>query len=105
VQAGFKSAVDQANAGQNDAAIETLKGVLSQDPSQYWAQFDLGALLERKGQNDAALDAYRKALELKPDLGAAAMASAKLLVRQPAHAGRGKHSAGWGGVDGGERGR
>ena len=82
VRSAFTTAQSNETSGNLDGAVASLKEALSRDFKLPWAHYDLGILYERKGQLAAALDAYRKALEVKPDFGPAAMAEARLLVRQ-----------------------
>ena len=82
VKSAFDNATKAESSGDLDGAVTSLKEALSRDFKLPWAHYDLGILYERKGQLAAALDEYRKALEVKPDFGPAAMAEARLLVRQ-----------------------
>ncbi|MBS2027971.1 MAG: tetratricopeptide repeat protein [Deltaproteobacteria bacterium] len=82
VRQAFSAAAAAEASGNLDGAVASLKDALSRDFKLPWAHYDLGIIYERKGQLAPALDQYRKALEVKPDFGPAAMAEARLLVRQ-----------------------
>lgn len=57
---------DHAN-GDIDKAVEEYKKVLSSDPNNKFAYYNLGLIDQQSGRNDSAEDYYRKALAVDPD--------------------------------------
>jgi len=58
----------QAGGGDLDGAIVAVDAILTKSPASYQAQKLKGDLLSAKALPDEAIAAYRKAIELKPDL-------------------------------------
>ena len=54
-------------AGDADAAIKTIRDIIASDPTIGDAHFSLGNVLYRARRFPEALEAFRKALDLKPD--------------------------------------
>lgn len=55
------------SGGQDDEAIALLRKTVQELPEAHAAFFNLGLLLERKGDRDGAIEAYQNALAAKPD--------------------------------------
>lgn len=76
---------EQGNAylrlGRTDEAEQMFRDALEADPANAQAQLGMARVLAAKGQAGQALDAYRKALELDPQLGAAYGEAARLAMR------------------------
>jgi len=81
MQATFDQAMKATAAGQFDEAEAAFKDVLAKNPSRpdiVWTQ--LGGLYAKKKDAAAAEDAYRKAIEAKPDYAEAYHGLSNLLV-------------------------
>lgn len=79
--------------GNYEEAEAAFRHVLSRDPSNVDAFYDLGALAERKGDLIAALSSYRAALALKPhdkEIAEAVSSIEKALRNRPAFSFRSK---------------
>jgi tetratricopeptide (TPR) repeat protein len=61
--------VARRRTGDVSGAVEILSNLVAKQPQAPVAHFELGLALGAAGQGDAAVDALRRALELKPDLG------------------------------------
>jgi tetratricopeptide (TPR) repeat protein len=70
-QARVNLGVLLAQQGQFDAAIAEYRQVLARDPRQFEALYNLASALATQGQRDAAITALKRALEVRPDNGAA----------------------------------
>lgn len=82
--------------GNYEEAEAAFRHVLSRDPSNVDAFYDLGALAERKGDFIAALSSYRAALALKPhdkEIAEAVSSIEKALRNRPAFSFRGNPAA------------
>ncbi|MFA7339444.1 MAG: tetratricopeptide repeat protein [Candidatus Obscuribacterales bacterium] len=80
--------------GNFEEAEAAFRHVLSRDPSNVDAFYDLGALAERKGDLIAALSSYRAALALKPhdkEIAEAVSSIEKTLRNRPAFSFRENH--------------
>jgi tetratricopeptide (TPR) repeat protein len=66
VEGAFLLSTAQENAGQTNQAIDTLKGVLQQNPDSFRAQVRLAELYERQQRWHEAADAYGRAQGLNP---------------------------------------
>ena len=80
--------------GNYEEAEAAFRHVLSRDPSNVDAFYDLGALAERKGDLIAALSSYRAALALKPhdkEIAEAVSSIEKALRNRPAFSFRENH--------------
>ena len=81
MQASFEKAVKAAEAGQFDEAEAAYKDVLAKNPARpevVWNQ--LGSLYTKKKDAAAAEDAFRKAIEAKPDYAEAYTGLASTLI-------------------------
>jgi cytochrome c-type biogenesis protein CcmH/NrfG len=81
MQASFDKAMKATEAGQFDEAEAAFKDVLAKNPSRpeiVWTQ--LGAMYVKKKDAAAAEDAFRKAIEAKPDYDPAYSGLASLLI-------------------------
>lgn len=71
----------QAGGGDLDGAVVAVDAILTKSPASYQAQKLKGDLLAAKALPDEAIAAYRKALELKPDLVVARIAILGILMQ------------------------
>jgi cytochrome c-type biogenesis protein CcmH/NrfG len=81
LQASFDKALKASQAGQFDEAEAAYKDVLSKNPGKpevVWS--NMGIMYTQKKDAAAAEDAYRKAIELKPDFADAYSGLAGLLI-------------------------
>ncbi len=81
--------------GNYEEAEAAFRHVLSRDPANVDAFYDLGALAERKGDLIGALSSYRAALALKPhdkEIAEAVSSIEKTLRNRPAFSFRQNHS-------------
>lgn len=69
-----------AARGQHDAAVEQFAAVLP--PAQGW--YNVGSVCEQQGRKDEAIAAYRRALEIDPELIVAQRRLSVLLAEPPA---------------------
>ena len=72
-------------AKQRDAialALESYQKALALDPENARAHYELGMLLEKRGQPEEAMTAFRRASELSPEMSEASFALGKLLNQQ-----------------------
>ena len=67
-------------AGALDKAREDFLAVISQDPTNKVAYYDLGVVAQQQNDVDAAADAYRKALDIDPQYQPALFNLAVLLA-------------------------
>lgn len=82
------------NEGNYEEAEAAFRHVLSRDPANVDAFYDLGALAERKGDLIGALSSYRAALALKPhdkEIAEAVSSIEKTLRNRPAFSFRENH--------------
>jgi len=82
------------NEGNYEEAEAAFRHVLSRDPANVDAFYDLGALAERKGDLIGALSSYRAALALKPhdkEIAEAVSSIEKSLRNRPAFSFRENH--------------
>ena len=63
----FEEGVTASRAGQHDAAIEKFKAALAISPACFDCQFNIGVALMAKKDEKGAEEAWKKALEMKPD--------------------------------------
>lgn len=63
VQAGLL----QLNQGKNDAALTTFQQAADKQPSNVFAHYNIGVILQQQGKTAEALAAYGRALVAKPD--------------------------------------
>jgi len=73
-------ATEAIAAGRTDAGIATLRETLVQDPGMIEAWLQLGRALAGKGDAAGAADAYKKALDHRPDQEQAAIGLAEALA-------------------------
>ena len=87
VTAVLKYGARKHNEGNYEEAEAAFRHVLSRDPANVDAFYDLGALAERKGDLIGALSSYRAALALKPhdkEIAEAVSSIEKTLRNRPA---------------------
>ena len=58
---------EYAAQGNFDGAIDAFRSAIEADPDYFAARFDLGILLQRKGESHEAISAYVNALRIEPD--------------------------------------
>jgi tetratricopeptide (TPR) repeat protein len=63
----FEEGVAASRAGQHDAAIEKFTAALAISPACFDCQFNIGVALMAKKDEKGAEEAWKKALEMKPD--------------------------------------
>ena len=63
----FEEGVTASRAGQHDVAIEKFTAALAISPVCFDCQFNIGVALMAKKDEKGAEDAWKKALEMKPD--------------------------------------
>ena len=68
IQGAFADAVRHARDGDYPRAASLFQSVLARAPRLSWAAYDLGVCYERLGEDAKAVDAYGKAIAIKPDL-------------------------------------
>jgi tetratricopeptide (TPR) repeat protein len=78
---------------QDDAALSVLRGAVEADPKDALAHYELGRVLEAKGDQKAAMHSYERAVELAPTLEEAQYALGSLAGRRGA-AGKGYYHLG-----------
>jgi tetratricopeptide (TPR) repeat protein len=77
----LRKAADLADAGRLDESQAAFEALLRKHPTAPEIHFDLGFVFSEKKDRSAAEQAYRKAIEVKPDYGDAHLALARLLTR------------------------
>jgi tetratricopeptide (TPR) repeat protein len=78
----FEEGVTASRAGQHDVAIEKFNAALAISPACFDCQFNIGVALMAKKDEKAAEEAWKKALEMKPDYGEALNALSTLYNNQ-----------------------
>jgi cytochrome c-type biogenesis protein CcmH/NrfG len=81
LQASFEKAVNAAKAGQFDEAEAAYKDILAKNPGKpevVWT--NMGIMYTQKKDAAAAEEAFRKAIEIKPDFAEAYSGLASLLI-------------------------
>ncbi len=73
-------AVALIDAGKNEEAIPLLRVVVSDEPAEEVAQFELGTALANQEQFESALVPFKAATVLRPDDAEAQLSTAKALV-------------------------
>ncbi len=73
-------AVALIDAGKNEEAIPLLRVVVSDEPAEELAQFELGTALANQEQFESALVPFKAATVLRPDDAEAQLSTAKALV-------------------------
>ena len=63
----FEEGVTASRAGQHDVAIEKFTAALAISPACFDCQFNIGVALMAKKDEKAAEEAWKKAIEMKPD--------------------------------------
>jgi tetratricopeptide (TPR) repeat protein len=63
----FEEGVTASRAGQHDTAIEKFTAALAISPACFDCQFNIGVALMAKKDEKGAEEAWKKALEMKPD--------------------------------------
>jgi tetratricopeptide (TPR) repeat protein len=63
----FEEGVAASRAGQHDAAIEKFTAALAISPACFDCQFNIGVALMAKKDEKGAEEAWKKAIEMKPD--------------------------------------
>ena len=63
----FEEGVTASRAGQHDVAIEKFTAALAISPACFDCQFNIGVALMAKKDEKGAEEAWKKALEMKPD--------------------------------------
>jgi len=63
----FEEGVTASRAGQHDVAIEKFQAALVISPACFDCQFNIGVALMAKKDDKGAEEAWKKALEMKPD--------------------------------------
>lgn len=78
----------QTEAAELFARVETIvRGLIEDNPGDYWARFDLAQSLLMQGKTQAALDEYNNIIERKPPASAYGSAGSTLefLTQSPNH--------------------
>ena len=78
----FEEGVAASRANQHDAAIEKFTAALAISPACFDCQFNIGVAQMAKKDEKAAEEAWKKALEMKPDYGEALNALSTLYNNQ-----------------------
>jgi tetratricopeptide (TPR) repeat protein len=78
----FEEGVTASRANQHDAAIEKFTAALAISPACFDCQFNIGVALMAKKDEKAAEEAWKKALEMKPDYAEALNALSTLYNNQ-----------------------
>jgi tetratricopeptide (TPR) repeat protein len=78
----FEEGVTASRANQHDAAVEKFNAALAISPACFDCQFNIGVALMAKKDEKAAEEAWKKALEMKPDYGEALNALSTLYNNQ-----------------------
>jgi tetratricopeptide (TPR) repeat protein len=78
----IEKALDQATNGQTDAAISSLKSILSADDKAFLAAFNLGVLYDQQNNPSEAASFYEKTLQIEPDFSPALLNLARLQIRR-----------------------
>ena len=78
----FEEGVTASRAGQHDAAIEKFTAALAISPACFDCQFNIGVALMAKKDEKGAEEAWKKALEMKPDYAEALNALSTLYNNQ-----------------------
>jgi tetratricopeptide (TPR) repeat protein len=78
----FEEGVNASRANQHDAAIEKFNAALVISPACFDCQFNIGVALMAKKDEKAAEEAWKKALEMKPDYAEAMNALSTLYNNQ-----------------------
>jgi len=78
----FEEGVTASRANQHDVAIEKFNAALLISPACFDCQFNIGVALMAKKDEKAAEEAWKKALEMKPDYGEALNALSTLYNNQ-----------------------
>src|SRR6186997_2471344 len=78
----FEEGVTASRAGQHDAAIEKFQAALVISPACFDCQFNIGVALMAKKDEKAAEEAWKKAIEMKPDYAEALNALSTLYNNQ-----------------------
>ena len=67
----LQSGLDQVAAGDEEAARTTFLNVLTLDPTNVYAHYNLGLIAQNRGQEKQALASYDDALAADPEFGPA----------------------------------
>ena len=78
----FEEGVNASRTGQNDVAIEKFTAALAISPNCFDCQFNIGVAQMAKKDEKAAEEAWKKAVEMKPDYPEALNALATLYNNQ-----------------------
>ena len=78
----FEEGVAASRASQHDVAIEKFNAALAISPACFDCQFNIGVALMAKKDEKAAEEAWKKALEMKPDYAEALNALSTLYNNQ-----------------------
>jgi tetratricopeptide (TPR) repeat protein len=78
----FEEGVTASRAGQHDAAIEKFTAALAISPNCFDCQFNIGVALMAKKDEKAAEEAWKKAVDMKPDYAEALNALSTLYNNQ-----------------------
>jgi tetratricopeptide (TPR) repeat protein len=78
----FEEGVTASRANQHDLAIEKFNAALAISPACFDCQFNIGVALMAKKDEKAAEEAWKKALEMKPDYAEALNALSTLYNNQ-----------------------
>jgi len=78
----FEEGVNASRASQHDLAIEKFNAALAISPQCFDCQFNIGVALMAKKDEKAAEEAWKKALEMKPDYAEALNALSTLYNNQ-----------------------
>ena len=78
----FEEGVNASRASQHDLAIEKFNAALAISPACFDCQFNIGVALMAKKDEKAAEEAWKKALEMKPDYAEALNALSTLYNNQ-----------------------
>jgi tetratricopeptide (TPR) repeat protein len=78
----FEEGVTASRAGQHDVAIEKFQAALAISPACFDCQFNIGVAQMAKKDEKAAEEAWKKAIEMKPDYAEALNALSTLYNNQ-----------------------
>ncbi|MBA2662519.1 MAG: tetratricopeptide repeat protein [Bradymonadaceae bacterium] len=82
VNARIRAAIDSADQGRSDVAIQTLAELVNEPEGGFLAAFNLGVIYDRKGDLDVAARRYIQALQKNPDFSPALTNLVRIYLRQ-----------------------
>lgn len=81
VDARIESALEEADAGDDGAAIEALERLVGEPEGGFLAAYNLGVLYDRRGDTGSASDYYAEALRRQPDFSPALTNLVRMYLR------------------------